>query len=79
MSVELTGGVLGGFEQAKESAYDAAKAGASAAQAALESVEHNVSVYVERKDYLKLKDIAEASDIEGKVSLQVLIRLCCRI
>jgi hypothetical protein len=58
--------------QAKQSAYEAAKAGAKAAKAALEAVEHNVNVYVQRKDYLKLKDIAEASDIAGKVCLLVL-------
>ena len=53
--------------QAKEVASDAAKAEARAAVAALRAVEAGIAVYAERRDYLKLKDIAEASDVAGKV------------
>ena len=48
-------------------ASDAAKAEARAAVAALRAVEAGIAVYAERRDYLKLKDIAEASDVAGKV------------
>ncbi|KAK9825657.1 hypothetical protein WJX81_006313 [Elliptochloris bilobata] len=54
------------FNLAKEVASDAAKAEARAAAAALRAVEAGIAVYAERRDYLKLKDIAEASDVAGK-------------
>ena len=53
--------------QAKEVAGEAAKAEARAAAAALRAVEAGIAIYAERRDYLKLKDIAEASDVAGKV------------
>ncbi len=53
--------------QAKDVAYDAAKAEARAASAALRAVEQGIALYAERREYLKLKDIAEASDVAGKV------------
>eukprot|EP00884_Botryococcus_braunii_P008997 jgi/Botrbrau1/18099/Bobra.0687s0001.1 len=54
------------FNLAKEAAYDAAKAEARAASAALRAVEQGIAWYAERREYLKLKDIAEASDVAGK-------------
>ena len=54
--------------QAKEVAGEAAKAEARAAASALRAVEAGIAVYAERRDYLKLKDIAEASDVAGKVA-----------
>jgi uncharacterized protein YciI len=54
--------------QAKEVAGEAAKAEARAAASALRAVEAGIAVYAERRDYLKLKDIAEASDVAGKVT-----------
>jgi hypothetical protein len=56
--------------QAKDVAYDAAKAEARAASAALRAVEQGIALYAERREYLKLKDIAEASDVAGKVCNQ---------
>lgn len=61
--------------QAKEVASDAAKAEARAAVAALRAVEAGIAVYAERRDYLKLKDIAEASDVAGKVCSAEFIRI----
>ena len=48
-------------------AGESAAAEARAAGAALVAVEAGIALYAERRDYLKLKDIAEASDVAGKV------------
>ena len=48
-------------------ASESAAAEARAAGAALVAVEAGIALYAERRDYLKLKDIAEASDVAGKV------------
>ncbi len=48
-------------------AGESAAAEARAAGAALRAVEAGIALYAERRDYLKLKDIAEASDVAGKV------------
>ena len=53
--------------QAKQVAGESAAAEARAAGAALRAVEAGIALYAERRDYLKLKDIAEASDVAGKV------------
>ena len=53
--------------QAKDSALAAARAEAAAANNALKTVETGINYYAMRKEYLKLKDIAEASDVAGKV------------
>ena len=50
-------------------AGESAAAEARAAGAALRAVEAGIALYAERRDYLKLKDIAEASDVAGKVWL----------
>lgn len=75
--------------QAKDSALAAARAEAAAANNALKTVETGINYYAMRKEYLKLKDIAEASDVAGKVwntlvpsswSLRhVAERLTCRV
>ena len=51
-------------------AGESAAAEARAAGAALRAVEAGIALYAERRDYLKLKDIAEASDVAGKVRVQ---------
>ncbi len=48
-------------------AAESAAAEARAAAAALRAVEAGIALYAEKRDYLKLKDIAEASDVAGKV------------
>ncbi len=53
--------------QARESALAAARAEAAAASNALKTVETGINYYAARKEYIKLKDIAEASDVAGKV------------
>lgn len=53
--------------QAREVAAESAKAEQRAAAAALRAVEAGIALYAEKRDYLKLKDIAEASDVAGKV------------
>ena len=55
--------------QAKQVAGESAAAEARAAGAALRAVEAGIQLYAERRDYLKLKDIAEASDVAGKVCI----------
>ena len=45
----------------------AARAEAAAASNALKTVETGINYYAARKEYIKLKDIAEASDVAGKV------------
>lgn len=55
--------------QAKQVAGESAAAEARAAGAALRAVEAGIALYAERRDYLKLKDIAEASDVAGKVPM----------
>ena len=57
------------FSQAKQVASESAAAEARAAGAALRAVEAGIALYAERRDYLKLKDIAEASDVAGKVPM----------
>ena len=54
--------------QAIESALAAARAEAAAASNALKTVETGINYYAARKEYIKLKDIAEASDVAGKVN-----------
>lgn len=55
-------------------AGESAAAEARAAGAALRAVEAGIALYAERRDYLKLKDIAEASDVAGKVrTLRLLV------
>lgn len=54
-------------DQARESALAAARAEAAAASNALKTVETGINYYAARKEYIKLKDIAEASDVAGKV------------
>ena len=58
---------VSGALQARESALAAARAEAAAASNALKTVETGINYYAARKEYLKLKDIAEASDVAGKV------------
>ncbi len=53
--------------QAREVAAESAKAEQRAAAAALRAVEAGIALYAEKRDYIKLKDIAEASDVAGKV------------
>ena len=53
--------------QARESALAASRAEAAAASNALKTVETGINYYAARKEYIKLKDIAEASDVAGKV------------
>ncbi len=55
------------LRQAKQVAGESAAAEARAAGAALRAVEAGIALYAEKRDYLKLKDIAEASDVAGKV------------
>lgn len=55
------------FEQARRAAQTAAEAEGRASNAALLAVEQCIAKYADRKQYLKLKDIAEASDIAAKV------------
>ena len=59
--------------QARESALAAARAEAAAASNALKTVETGIAYYAARKEYMKLKDIAEASDVAGKARLSSLI------
>jgi hypothetical protein len=56
--------------QARESALAAARGEAAAAGNALKTVETGINYYAARKEYIKLKDIAEASDVAGKVWLR---------
>lgn len=64
---------VNGALQARESALAAARAEAAAASNALKTVETGINYYAARKEYLKLKDIAEASDVAGKVRIPPLI------
>ena len=59
--------------QAKQVAGESAAAEARAAGAALRAVEAGIALYAERRDYLKLKDIAEASDVAGKVCVPLVL------
>lgn len=59
--------LTGEMAQARESALAAARAEAAAASNALKTVETGINYYAARKEYIKLKDIAEASDVAGKV------------
>jgi hypothetical protein len=61
-------------EQARESALAAARAEAAAASNALKTVETGIAYYAARKEYMKLKDIAEASDVAGKVCSRIMMR-----
>jgi len=54
------------YNAARAAACDASRAEARAAAAALRAVEQGIALYAERRDYLKLKEIAEASDVAGK-------------
>jgi hypothetical protein len=54
------------YNAARDYAADASRAEARAASAALRAVEQGIALYAERRDYLKLKEIAEASDVAGK-------------
>ena len=54
------------YNMARACAADASRAEARAAAAALRAVEQGIALYAERRDYLKLKEIAEASDVAGK-------------
>lgn len=54
--------------QAKASALDAAKAARECAGLALEAVEASVQHFVAVRDYMRLKDMAEASAVAGQVS-----------
>ena len=54
------------YNAARAAACDASRAEARAASAALRAVEQGIALYAERRDYLKLKEIAEASDVAGK-------------
>ncbi|CAL8470616.1 g10158 [Coccomyxa elongata] len=54
------------YNLARESALAAAHAEAAAASNALKTVETGINYYAARKEYIKLKDIAEASDVAGK-------------
>ncbi|KAK9904020.1 hypothetical protein WJX75_002682 [Coccomyxa subellipsoidea] len=54
------------YNLARESALAAARAEAAAASNALKTVETGINYYAARKEYIKLKDIAEASDVAGK-------------
>ena len=58
---------LGSLAQARSAAAKAARAAAAAAGASMAAVEGNVTLYVAKRDYLRLKEMAEASDIAGKV------------
>ena len=65
--------------QAKEVAAESAAAEARAAAGALRAVEAGIALYAERRDYLKLKDIAEASDVAGKVRAQNWLSACLAV
>ena len=54
-------------EQAKESAVAAVRAATDSASLALQAVETSVQHYVETRDYMRLKDMAEASAVAGQV------------
>ena len=54
------------FNAARGAAGDAADAAAAAAAAALRAVEQGIATYAAQRDYLKLKDVAEASDVAGR-------------
>lgn len=54
-------------EQAKESAIAAVRAATDSASLALQAVETSVQHYVETRDYMRLKDMAEASAVAGQV------------
>ncbi len=54
-------------EQAKESAITAVRAATDSANLALQAVETSVQHYVETRDYMRLKDMAEASAVAGQV------------
>jgi hypothetical protein len=54
------------FNAARAAAGEAATAAASAAAAALRAVEEGIATYAAQRDYLKLKDVAEASDVAGR-------------
>lgn len=54
------------YNAARACAADASRAEARAASAALRAVEQGIALYAERRDFLKLKEIAEASDVAGK-------------
>ena len=54
--------------QAKDVAFEGARSGLRAAKAAMLTVEQSITIYAQRKEYLKLKDAAEASDLANRVS-----------
>ena len=54
--------------QAKDVACEGARSGLRAARAAMLTVEQSITIYAQRKEYLKLKDAAEASDLANRVS-----------
>ncbi len=45
----------------------AVRAAAEAAEMSLNAVESSVQTYVEQRDYMRLKDMAEASAVAGQV------------
>ena len=49
-------------------ASEGARSGLRAAKAAMLTVEQSITIYAQRKEYLKLKDAAEASDLANRVS-----------
>ncbi|KAK9904021.1 hypothetical protein WJX75_002693 [Coccomyxa subellipsoidea] len=54
------------YNQAKESAMAAVRAASDSASLALQSVEASVQHFVEIRDYMRLKDMAEASAVAGQ-------------
>lgn len=52
-------------------AFEGARSGLRAAKAAMLTVEQSITIYAQRKEYLKLKDAAEASDLANRVSILV--------
>jgi len=56
----------GSFNAARQAAGAASAAAALAAASALRAVEQGIATYAAQREYLKLKDIAEASDVAGR-------------
>jgi hypothetical protein len=56
----------GSFNSARQAAGAASAAAALAAASALRAVEQGIATYAAQREYLKLKDVAEASDVAGR-------------
>jgi hypothetical protein len=54
------------YNAARAAAGGAAAGGSEACAAALRAVEANIATFARQREYLKLKDVAEASDVAGR-------------